>query len=192
MIAHRGGTDVSERVAGRELDAEVAEKVMGGRWLLVKGSSPFLSMELPHVISGRVNVAYRNHAGGIVPGEHLPEYSTAIADAWQVAERMRSRGALVVLESRNAGGWWARMKLIENGRYVWRTADYENDARVVADTAPLAICLAALAALNADERGDVEVSRHEPRKDDAGVDHQKRKAALNPESTVSIEEAGCG
>ena len=100
--------------AGRELDALIAEKVMGFR---------------------------KHHAHGYLrnaPGEE-PHYSTNIADAWEVVERLVSTPG-------------------PNGDHHSVQVDYSGDAVVVidenedwqvsaiADTAPLAICLAALKA----------------------------------------------
>jgi len=89
--------------AGRELDALIAERVMGEMW----GVGPNLEDTLPH-------------------------YSTQIADAWLVVEKMRPYFEIYC----DGGGWVAR--------FGWADA---GTLAAYADTAPLAICLAALKAV---------------------------------------------
>ena len=114
---------MSERKAGRELDAEIAEKVMGQKMVTDAG----------------------NRVG-------FPHYSTSIADAWRVVERMRERGwhvrvdatdAFAVRDAGIASNTCTMHENLPDGGYVIQQAD----------TAPLAICLAALAATSPD-RGD--------------------------------------
>jgi hypothetical protein len=97
---------IDELVAGRELDARVAEKVMG--W----------EPRGPHPIHGTpVFATGRNDT-------FAPHFSTDIAAAWQAAEKLK------------AASWRFR---------VWQ--DYKDALMVDAETAPLAICRAALKAL---------------------------------------------
>jgi hypothetical protein len=111
------GAIVTERVAGRELDAEVAEKVMGrpvGEWL--------------------EGIYYQDGRRG-----RIPRFSTDIAAAWQVVEKLAAdtpawphHGYFVSIHnSTGLGRWEARIGAT---------------AIAHAHTAPLAICLAALAA----------------------------------------------
>lgn len=74
-------------------------------------------------------------------GEHypLPTYETDIAAAWQVVEKMRERGWSMDLTTRRHGGLTTIEMFDADGTFV--TAE--------AATAPMAICLAALAALEA-------------------------------------------
>ena len=118
---------MSERQAGRELDAEIAEKVMGCRVVRQSGNSPWL-VETPAGIWGRV--------------EQVP-YSTDIAAAWQVVEKYR-----VLDHHFNVG---VNMGFDGKAHGYW--AICANGPTAHADTAPLAICLAALAAV-ADPSGD--------------------------------------
>jgi hypothetical protein len=98
----------AELVAGRELDAAVAEAL------------------------GFRTVAW--HGDVAIQGEHenyvhaLPYYSTNIADAWQVLEKLAGLQPRISI-----GVDFACCELI--------------GAQVLADTAPLAICRAALAAV---------------------------------------------
>ena len=119
------------RPAGRELDAEVAEKVMGIHVGKVLRSVNV--RDLP-----KVNQEFQ--AIGI-PACCVPNYSTSIADAWSVVERLTNAGWLIHL--------WIpyEMKLTYRCEFTYDWAGEEDHARSVcmsADTAPLAICLAAL------------------------------------------------
>ena len=118
---------MSERKAGRDLDAEIAEKVMG--WTFVTfpdGACP----EIKHW-----------HAAD---GAHvsLRPFSTSIADAWQVVEKMNDERA-----------WSFEMERVGGEDQETGVRFGGNSGFVYAQTAPLAICLAALAATSAD-RGD--------------------------------------
>ena len=96
---------------GRELDALIAEKVMGqntrglsgcGSWGCGCSSDPY---------------------------PHLPKYSEDIAAAWRVVEKLDGTYEPVI--ERHGPGWTAWF----DSNQAW------------ADTAPLAICLAALKAV---------------------------------------------
>ena len=108
--------------AGRELDALVAERVMG--WTRVE--------------------EYRTRLGkdwhGFRPGEDyyhsLYRYSTDIAAAWEVLGRFppTAEGFTLALGQWGGSGEW---------RFVWgRHGDWDNI--LYAEAAPLAICRAAL------------------------------------------------
>lgn len=119
--------------AGRELDALVAEKVMG----LTRHDESYVTESIGKVL----RFVWRDGCGDCVySGDmFLPRYSTNIADAWEVVERLVSTPG-------------------PNGDHHSVQVDYSGDAVVVidenedwqvsaiADTAPLAICLAALKA----------------------------------------------
>jgi hypothetical protein len=117
--------------AGRELDALIAEKVMG--W---KG----INSHAAHLEVGQ----FYNRQDGVVIVEHrnrlrMFEPSTSIADAWLVAEKLNEK--------------WGNWALIFRG--TWAVYEYPNDygeypPDAEADTAPLAICLAALKAVGVD------------------------------------------
>ncbi len=91
--------------AGRELDALIAEKVFGK----------------------------------ICPGFEFdyvgPHYSTQIADAWLVVEKMW-----------DLGGFRVAIIAVDDGQYECDFDDMRATFTLQADTAPLAICLAALKA----------------------------------------------
>ena len=105
--------------AGRELDALIAEKVMGKpvKW----GKTP--TTKYPIAVA---------------------HYSTQIADAWLVVEKMEEHNDIVLFDIvrkthvYNELYWFARFRtvLVERPNSITK-----------ADTAPLAICLAALKAV---------------------------------------------
>lgn len=116
------------REAGRELDALVAERVMG--WMSVGLRARY----------GMLAADWRGHDPLSRVGPEfecaVPHYSTDIAAAWQVVEKVQASGHRVCLYRQ-----W-------NGQYhcVFGTAFAPNfPGERHADTAPLAICLAALA-----------------------------------------------
>lgn len=113
--------------AGRELDALVAEKVMG--WTNVNPKEPY---DLP--VSG---VAFGKGSPDGMSRGPIPYYSTILAAAWQVLETLRARGFLMVVSSPTPG------------RTLWDVRGWrpeQNDRRFIAhgETVELAICRAAL------------------------------------------------
>lgn len=125
----------------RELDALIAEKVMGlklcasamDKPLRAMGASPAPMVEYPLKIHGK--------PCGTIPGE-LGHYSTDIYEAWRVVEKMRQEpeGWEVVVES-SIGKWRAEF-------YPGPEKDAGESGWV--ETAPRAICLAALRAVGFD------------------------------------------
>jgi hypothetical protein len=105
---------------GRELDSIVAEKVMGWKW---NAESAWLGD----------SKWSRTHGD---PWSFLPHYSTDIADAWAVVEKLRE-GNDVELKTLYWGkktDWWVRL----NSGF---------DVNTFAETAPMAICKAAILAV---------------------------------------------
>jgi hypothetical protein len=103
--------------AGRELDALIAEKVMGYDDILMPdcyGRPPDM-----------VHVEHYRH--------EIPHYSTQIADAWLVVEKLSFE---FYMERRPQEDYWV---LFTDAEDEWHVGE--------ADTAPLAICLAALKAV---------------------------------------------
>lgn len=119
--------------AGRELDALIAEKVMG----LTRHDESYVAEGVGKVL----RFVWRDGGGTCVySGDmFLPHYSTNIADAWEVVEKLVSTPG-------------------PNGDHHSVQVDYSGGAVVVIDenedwqvsaiagTVPLAICLAALKA----------------------------------------------
>lgn len=131
--------------AGRELDALVAEKVMGATWTHQERwpGGPADIMKLPDG-SGGVLAERRCTDGRVLLAGGLRPYSTSISDAWEVVEKLAEHG------------FWLRL--------TFKTVVHDDDARWEAwfrcvqagvrgdhvehePTAPHAICLAALKAV---------------------------------------------
>jgi hypothetical protein len=129
---------------GKELDALVAEKVMG----LVLG---FMSEEdiEPSVVVDQATMSF----------DVIPHYSTDIAAAWEILEKFQKegKGFLVVSHMEYVKGakseqWgWSVMNR-DNGYYGYALDGWDEDDtfEVFGETAPHAICLAALRALGAE------------------------------------------
>lgn len=107
-----------ELLAGRELDARVAEKVMGWK---------------PETFEGQP--WWRDAEGCPWASCEVPRYSTSIAAAWQVVEKL---GGYALMERMSTSGLW----LVAFG-----TSGARTNSESYGETAPLAICLAALAAM---------------------------------------------
>jgi hypothetical protein len=130
---------MSGRDALRELDALVAERVMG---LRVETTQEECSWHTPghrtdhdgvHWVDVQWVVA-ADAPEDAEPDDYLPAYSTDIADAWEVVDAL---GGIFTLKRTGFGGvseWYAS---IAGADMVW------------ADTPALAICRAALAAVDA-------------------------------------------
>jgi hypothetical protein len=139
--------EVLNMPAGREMDALIAEKVMGwiysDSWeqLVPSGHAdpPIWSdwewdieelTYVKHPINMMGGVSYR----GDKP--YIPEYSTNISAAWKIVEKMINDGYDIVdiwHENVVDVGW--AMEWIKDGN---------GDNSIGSDTAPLAICKAAL------------------------------------------------
>ena len=113
--------------AGRDLDALVAERVMG--WVhhpeQILGMPPSTQAEFWTYMSGES----RHH----VPA--IPSYSTSLAAAWEVVEKFRGFEIIRIMDQ----------YVVHIPASILKD-DYLVEG-IVADTAPLAICLAALKAV---------------------------------------------
>lgn len=117
------------RTAGRELDALVAEKVLG--WLQVRKQMIANAMGQP-VMEDFVGLPTASAASPLL----VPRYSTMIQEAWKVADALRERSQFVaVLSGLGPQGVqpWI-FKINRDGGFIEERAD----------TAALAICLGAL------------------------------------------------
>lgn len=140
---------------GRALDALVAEKVLGyhveritPEWagrevtLFFRPGNPLVEYSM----DGRSDNAcmYRNGVDdkdGIAPP--LPIYSEDIAAAWEVVEHLKSNGWAIRLSNKMVDwAWWAYV-------YEYGSEHATAEATVQEETAPLAICRAALQAVEA-------------------------------------------
>lgn len=151
--------------AGRELDALVAERVMG--WTRVRNEPAVYPTKSEHS-SGQVIIAPRgwmNPDGDVLHGQRpgtepddnyaiadIPHYSTRIGAAWQVLEKMREMGWQITLhcaESPVRPSDWAPFvatpfRLEPEPNPDREIAVMHNRNPGVGDTAPEAICRAAL------------------------------------------------
>lgn len=107
--------------AGRELDAIVAEKVMG--WC--RGSE---------ASSGE----WQRHDGMLA---ELPKFSTDIAAAWQVVEKLRPDDIFLTISALPDGDYECAAQ-----NEIGETLKLADSACVKAGSAPLVICRAALLA----------------------------------------------
>ena len=133
--------------AGRELDALVAENVVGWKWLMTHYYSLAGKTEFSRGLYGPPadidHDSWRLWDGrdcAIVRLPHTPPYSTSIADAWKVVERLR------VLYP---DGWVSVLLGIGDGCHAYAGTE-DREATGNADTAAHAICLAALQAVGAE------------------------------------------
>lgn len=137
---------------GRELDALVAEKVMECK-LLTEVHPYYPKVKL-------FDCGCKNHIHGDRnrQGSGLRKYSTDISSAWEVVEKLTDDNAerfeLTRLQQyplpREHKDWCAEQGMNGPGysqHYVAIVGYGRDEIRVIADTAPHAICLAALKAL---------------------------------------------
>lgn len=132
--------------AGRDLDALVAEKVMG--WTKTVSADHTNS---PIQVLREMGIFYQwTDTTGKVVGLDIPPYSTDIAAAWQAVDKLRSLGWYLWLEDAQFKDvqYTASFILAEpmTEEYPWRSPPIKqslNDA----STAPHAICCAALRAV---------------------------------------------
>lgn len=120
--------------AGRELDALIAEKVMGWTWNEFTAWSP----------SGSRNaIQFKNDLSW------LPYYSTDIAAAWEVVEKIKQRSSIVVIHITNvsdADETEVEIYDKEENMKIGRSKDHTIFAS--GTSTPHAICLAALKIIN--------------------------------------------
>jgi hypothetical protein len=124
---------------GRELDALVAEKVMG----LTQCAGGMHGDSFPN------SYCYA-HPDTPEMGSEVYPYSTDIVAAWEVVEKMWAEH----IPRTRYGVYRLQLNRLDTGRYVCEFAcdpegDFSTHSRGEADTAPLAICLAALKAVGA-------------------------------------------
>ena|SRR5687767_4826556 len=121
------------QLSGRELEKEVAERVMGqvacDKWQHIN----FGSGGGPAMINEGCD-----HDGQCFPAETGPShYSESIEAAMQVVEHFQKRGYMVSVNASSEGGWWC-CTYPPDGPFI----ESPHEA-----TAALAICRAALAAI---------------------------------------------
>lgn len=115
--------------AGRELDALIAEKVFG------------LKIEWEHYAAGSRPMVIEEDVRG---NKMAPHYSTQIADAWLVVEKMKTNNYCFTLYDAYDPEWAA----------LFSPRDAELNLAEAA-TAPLAICLSALKAVGVETDDEI-------------------------------------
>lgn len=152
--------------AGRELDALVAEKVMGWRRMTEGEVHPGARFDIVYPAAAKAgfdrtrlsdwwfDAVRRDENGDAVsthPVEEIVDYgytipafspSTDIAAAWEVVKKLDPKWWPEVGRMHNDGGWYCEICLGGNA-----PVEVGPPIRHVAKTAPLAICLAALKAV---------------------------------------------
>jgi hypothetical protein len=126
---------------GRELDALIAEKVMGAEWIEDAGRQTGRRYRRLYKDHWIIAEQYEGEDTVHAPSPVLPHYSSEIGDSWKVREKMRELGF--------------HLGLVDDGHATEPWEAYFDQGRnkpsynAWASTAPLAICLAALSALDA-------------------------------------------
>lgn len=119
--------DIDNMQAGRELDWDIAEQIFGFNIFREKTD----------------NKLYVGHSRLRHEWQELPGYSTDIAAAWLVVEKLRQMQRTVTL-----GTLGVLPEPLSWGCNIFRgLRQLETVTQAVADTAPLAICRAALKAV---------------------------------------------
>ena len=129
-------------MTNREIDALVAEKVMG---------QPVEWVEVLDYLSRRKEPYLCESNEGQGANDEVEHYSTSISAAWELLDRF----GFIVGPRFKAGAYPTDHPGIRTGWYVYKTWDaaandtyeWEQHAFAEADTLPMAICLAALKAV---------------------------------------------
>jgi len=116
---------------GPELDALVAEKVMGWEYVIDGEGTGWVDKATEQFVTGY------NNDDPSQPEIAPPPFSTSIAAAWEVVEKLKSDNRTIDISSATPG-WRA----IIDECHDWKV-------EVRAETAPRAICLAAMKASGA-------------------------------------------
>lgn len=135
-----GGTGMN---AGRALDVEIQRVIFGAKHIYCRYGQPWTGDDWPFYISS--GKPWRTHSIDALP---VPKYSTDIAATWLVVERMRKQGTNLRIEMLDPLTEEFDRYTIEVGPWSMNVDGVPNGPRhtVQADTASLAICLAALRA----------------------------------------------
>lgn len=135
--------------AGRELDALVTEKVMGWQWFKMDTQGLAVGIDHPWANTRSLRPDKSNGVWTLVASLDLPmhfdnrcipHYSTNIAAAWLVVENLNKREWRVEIAHTVNSGVDVVIAKWEEGHFGGEFAEW-------AETAPLAICRAALKAV---------------------------------------------
>lgn len=144
--------DGVEGLAGRELDALIAERAMEWTWWSFANVSflvpPYLAKhfgEHPAIGWRKKRLPETTELAAAFPTDYghvrLPHYSTDIAAAMEVVEKMRERFPRVQITTHEnlEGAWYIEFDDVNDG-----TRPDSPCSNAICDTLPEAICLAAL------------------------------------------------
>ena len=147
--------NVNKMEAGRETDALIAEKVVGllreyqpGRWSFNRSLA---IREFPNGVKelSRPNIegekVWERGNGDRYFTQAIPRYSTDMAAAWEVVEKMQQKFFVRLICGRNEGRKNARLSFSCDIGYYETSGKEEWYSE--ANTMPLAICRAALQVL---------------------------------------------
>ena len=125
--------------AGRELDLIIASKIFGikkihyGKWDTEKKFPQYIPSGKP----------WRTHQ---IDAKPVPAFSTHIAHAWEIVEKLRRDGWNISISADN--GWGCTFyKVNVQGDEQFNATWEESHGPINSDTTPLAICRAALLTL---------------------------------------------
>jgi hypothetical protein len=132
--------------AGRELDALIAEKVMGKRIHKVPTETHIWRTDLDRydVTSGD-DICFADE--GPMGREPVPDYSSDIAAAWEVVEKLIADGYMFSVGSETDALPYFAQCWKTGGKPCNLGHDHIHTIQEFAQTAPLAICLVALKAV---------------------------------------------
>lgn len=119
--------EVLSMPAGRELDAVVAERVMGFRWF----TSPCANVSVPVADDS---------------WQYLPAFSTDIAAAWKVVERLGEMGYTLDIQWKGKGRVYEFTSEVSASRWD----DYGFRDYHAVGSMPYAVCMVALQAVSVD------------------------------------------
>lgn len=140
-------SETTTKDAGRELDALIAEKVMGwGRQFGSFAGTAEWHEDAVQLVSPEYAYPLRPTTMPITYYDGFPHYSTDIAAAWQVVVKMGERGYHARVQSPFIPGDEFHAGFTPHGSSGWNG---RPDFAASADSAPLAICRAALLAVEA-------------------------------------------
>lgn len=124
-----------EQPTGRDLDAAVAERVMGWR-----RNPDYKNIEVPIL-----DMAFEWYVSGYGSND-LPRYSESIEAAMRVVEKMRELGRVVRMQAWRIGEWAVSFSKYTKPDYAMVETEWGYG-----DTLPEAICRAAYAAIGSKE-----------------------------------------
>lgn len=131
--------------AGKELDALIAEKVMG--WTKAEISNEYGKI----LVLGNPKLKEKDWI--MMPAEYNPylPYSTDISAAWEVVEKLSKTNTMVGTRTFNNQPWQSMCLILKSLNHEAYKNDFEQDftqwITATGESIPHAICLAALKAV---------------------------------------------